>query len=52
MKYKYEFEADEYFVKGRCSDCPLSYIDYDDDFEICCALHARWDECPLVEVKE
>jgi len=54
MKYRYEFEGDEYIVKGFCSDCPLSYVDYDGygGHEICCVLHARYDECPLVEVTD
>lgn len=59
MKYKYEFKMDENFEKGCCYSCPLGYIDYDDDiedyddnFDTHCFLHARWDECPLEEVKD
>jgi hypothetical protein len=53
MKYKYEFEVNnDDFEKGCCSDCPLSYVDYSDDFNICCVLHARWDECPLKKVED
>lgn len=53
MKYKYEFEADEYFEKGICYDCPLSYFDYgDDEYIPRCALHAHYSECPLEEVIE
>lgn len=54
MKYKYEFEfeGDEGFHKGCCYECPLGYIDYDDDCNAYCSLHARWDRCPLEEVKD
>lgn len=52
MKYKYEFKMDENFEKGCCYSCPLGYIDYDDNFDTHCFLHARWDECPLEEVKD
>ena len=52
MKYKYEFEVDETFQKGCCFDCPLAYFDPEDDFDIRCPLNAKYNECPLEEVKE
>lgn len=52
MKYKYEFEVDETFQKGCCFDCPLAYFDTEDDFNIRCPLNAKYNECPLEEVKE
>ena len=51
MKYKYEFEVNEEFQKGCCYDCPLGYIDYDDDCDAHCSLHTRYDECPLEKVE-
>ena len=50
-KYKYEFEADEDFEPGDCLECPLSYVDCDDHYEICCVLYADSDECPLEKVE-
>lgn len=47
MKYKYEFYADEGFEAGCCYNCPLSYIDTDNDCDVICVLHCRYDECPL-----
>lgn len=46
MKYKYEFEAPDSFEAGCCYNCPLSYIDMDNN-DIVCVLHCRYDECPL-----
>ena len=52
MKYKYEFETED-FEKGDCYSCPLAYIEWaSGDFDPHCPLHARWDECPLEEVVE
>lgn len=51
MKYKYEFETDESFEKGCCWDCPFVYRDYH-EMESHCVLNARYNECPLEEVKE
>lgn len=52
MKYKYEFEMDN-FEKGDCSRCPFSYVNYDDPaWDYNCVLFARYDECPLEEVSE
>lgn len=51
-KYKYEFEYD-YFEKGDCFNCPLSYQTYDDQYEEwndVCVLNYSSDECPLEEV--
>ena len=47
MKYKYEFEAPDGFEAGCCYNCPLSYIDMDNDYDLSCVLHFRYDECPL-----
>lgn len=47
MKYKYEFYADDGFEAGCCYNCPLSYIDMDNDCDVSCVLHCRYDECPL-----
>lgn len=52
MRYKYEFEVDETFQKGCCYDCPLVYFETENDFDIRCPLNARYNECPLEEVKE
>ena len=50
MKYKYEFEAPDGFEAGCCYNCPLSYIDIDNDCDVSCVLHHRYDECPLGKV--
>ena len=47
MKYKYEFEAPDGFEAGCCYNCPLSYIDIDNDYDVSCVLNCRYDECPL-----
>lgn len=47
MKYKYEFEAPDGFEAGCCYNCPLSYIDIDNDCDVSCVLNCRYDECPL-----
>lgn len=47
MKYKYEFEAPDGFEAGCCYNCPISYIDMDNDCDVICVLHCRYDECPL-----
>lgn len=53
MKYRYEFEIDEDFVKGHCYNCPLAYVDYNDrDWNPICVLQCRYDECPLEKVEE
>lgn len=53
MRYKYEFEADEDFELGYCLDCPLSYIEWNDDYDdVHCVLFAQYEKCPLEEVKE
>lgn len=52
MKYKYEFEAPDGFEAGCCYNCPLSYIDIDNDCDVSCVLHFRYDECPLEMVNE
>lgn len=51
MKYKYEFE-EKNFEKGCCDNCPLTYLEYDEDYGFLsvCTLNARYDECPLEEV--
>ena len=49
MKYKYEFEAVDGFEAGCCYNCPLSYIDMDNN-DIVCVLHCRYDECQLEKV--
>ena len=51
MKYKYEFEAVDGFESGCCDDCPLSYIDWDNDCDRFCVLNCRYDECPLEKEK-
>lgn len=52
MKYKYEFEAPDGFEPGCCYNCPLSYIDMDNDCDVICVLHCRYDECPLEKVDQ
>ena len=47
MKYKYEFEEPDGFEAGCCYNCPLSYIDMDNDCDVSCVLHCIYDECPL-----
>ena len=47
MKYKYEFEAPDDFEAGCCYNCPLSYIDIDNNCDVRCVLNCRYDECPL-----
>ena len=52
MRYKYEFESDNDFEVGCCYDCPLGYIDWNDDYgDVHCVLHAKYDECPLEKVE-
>ena len=52
MKYKYEFEAPDGFEAGCCYNCPLSYIDMDNDCDVSCVLHCRYYECPLEKVDQ
>ena len=52
MKYKYEFEAPDDFEVGCCYNCPLSYIEMDNDCDVICVLHCRYDECPLVKEEQ
>lgn len=52
MKYKYVFEAPDDFETGCCANCPLSIVDYGNDADLFCALHCRYEECPLEKVKE
>lgn len=52
MKYKYEFYADDGFEAGCCYNCPLSYIDMDNDCDVICVLHCRCDECPLEKLDQ
>ena len=52
MKYKYEFYADDGFKAGCCYNCPLSYIDVDNDCDVICVLHCRYDECPLEKLDQ
>ena len=52
MKYKYEFEAPDEFEAGCCYNCPLSYIDIDNDCDVSCVLHCRYDECTLEKEKQ
>jgi len=33
--------------EGCCYNCPLSYIDIDNDCDVSCVLHCIYDECPL-----
>lgn len=50
IKYKYEFEAPEYFKKGDCCACPLGYDEYDDmyaDWNRLCVLGCNYEDCPL-----
>lgn len=52
MKYKYEFELED-FEKGHCYTCPFSYDeDTPDGYDVCCVLMCRYDNCPLEEVGE
>ena len=50
MRYKYEFEADNDFEVGCCYDCPLGYIDWNEDYDVHCVLHAKYGKCPLEKV--
>ena len=49
MRYKYEFEVNEWFEKGDCYDCPLGY--QGENWEFCCVLHKHPEACPLKEVE-
>ena len=53
MKYKYEFEADD-FIKGFCRGCPLGYVTSDaHGYHIVeCVLGYLAIDCPLEEVDE
>ena len=51
MKYKYEFEGNT-FQKGDCTECPISYMVYNEDEELehlCPVGSPR--SCPLEETK-
>lgn len=52
MRYKYEFEADD-FTRGNCLYCPLSHWGYDDKkhFGEMCVLSSSKEDCPLEEVE-
>lgn len=52
MKYKLVFEAPDGFEAGCCYNCPLSYIDIDNDCDVSCVLHCIYDECPLEKVDQ
>lgn len=52
MKLKYEFEAPYDFETGCCANCPLSFIDWASDKDLCCVLHCSYEECPLEKVNE
>ena len=53
FKFRYEFASSD-FQKGDCSECPISYMVYNDQYEewehLCPA--GSPEECPLEEVKE
>lgn len=49
MRYKYEFEADQFEI-GNCNECPLGCSD--DDYNYYCSLGYPFDECPLEEVDD
>lgn len=51
MKYKYEFYADDGFEAGCCYNCPLSYYT-EDDCDLICVLHFRYDECQLETIDQ
>ena len=57
MKYKYEFEVSEDFVKGYCMECDLGYEEYYEDeydsgWDVRCVLGCNYEKCPLIEVIE
>ena len=51
MRYKYEFEADEWFEQGDCHRCPFSYLDDELNYK-CPLLHNYTSECPLKRVED
>lgn len=51
MKYYLKIDADHYFEPGCCYNCPLSYYT-EDDCDLICVLHCRYDECPLEKVDQ
>lgn len=53
FKFRYGFASSD-FQKGDCSECPISYMVYNDQYEewehLCPVGSPK--ECPLEEVKE